>query len=97
MNWAQNQPGTVMKKVDSARPLLLPRGSAGNTEAPPLVTGATIVTLPNYLPGIVRVPDQFAAVGRQLVITNLAYEPDAPVTSSFAASAPAGAAITTAP
>ena len=52
-------------------------------------------TLSNYPPALAGVADQLAVVGGQLTLTNLAYDPDGPITFSLGTVAPAGATIST--
>ena len=52
-------------------------------------------TLSNYPPALAGVSNQLAVVGGQLTLTNLAYDPDGPITFSLGSVAPAGATIST--
>ncbi len=67
--------------------------NVGNLESAPTFPDATII-VSNTPPVIEPVTNQFVVVGSQIVITNVASDPDG-VTFSLGAGAPAGASITT--
>jgi hypothetical protein len=67
---------------------------AGNVEAKAPSAEATTTTLSNYPPVIDPVTNRFVLVGQHLVVTNVASDPDVPVTFSLGPGAPAGASIT---
>ena len=50
-------------------------------------------TLTNYPPVIEPIPNQFIAVGRQLLVTNVAWDPDVPLHFNLASGTPEGATI----
>ena len=71
------------------------RDGAGNVEAAPLVADVIVTTPTNGAPVIDPVGNSFLLVGQQLAITNIAHDPDTPLTFSLVAGAPGGVSITT--
>ena len=69
--------------------------NTGQTQSRPAQADIVTSTQPNYPPFIEPQPGYFAVVGRQLAVTNRAYDPDMPIVFSLDSSAPAGAAIST--
>jgi len=71
------------------------RDGAGNVEAAHAAPDTTVATLSNYPPLIDAVTSRFIIVGQNLVITNIAHDPDSPIIFTLDPTAPAGASITT--
>ncbi len=64
--------------------------AVGNTEAAHSVADVTVTTLSNYPPVVKSVVNSSAVVGRTLVVSNSASDPDLPIIFSLDASDPAG-------